>query len=170
MKKYYPDIYKNIEKEAELYKTNYTSEQNIRSQALMNLIKAFIDKNISKYSIYASYDFTYSNELKPLLTNFSFNSDGLLYKIESKNAFYNSGSGLKSLSQSFRDFIPMTKEADKMKTIIAGIFYDNALYHSNNGNREAALRFIDKSLGIKPDFSFAVNLKNKLLLPKDTLK
>jgi hypothetical protein len=170
IKRYYPDVYKNVENEAEFYKLNYTSEKNLRSQALMNFVKAFIEKNISRHSLFASYDFAYSNELKPLFTGFAFQGDGLLYKIRTKNSVYDSSSGITSLLQNFREYLPLSKEAEKMKTVTAGIFYDNALYHSNNGNRPAAIRFINKSLEIKPDFAYAVNLKNQLDSQKDTVK
>lgn len=170
IKKYHPDIYANIQKEAEFYKSDYTSELSIRSQALTNLVKAFVEKNRLKYKMFASYDFAYSGEIKPMFPNISFQSFGLLYRINDKNAPYDSNAGINSLSLKFRDYKPWTSEADKMMKATAGNYYDNAIYHWKNGNNFTAIRFIDKSLEIKPDFANSISLKNKLVSQQDTVK
>ncbi len=168
IKKYYPDVYDNCKEEIDNYLTSGASEGNEKMHAvkLASLVKAFITKNFAKLPFYTTFDFAYSKEMKPLISEYGIQPAGLVYKLVIKNSGYDRTAGLNSLQAEFRKYEPDTQEKEKVNISTAGIYYDNAIYHATNKNSLLALRFLDKALDLRSDFKEALTLKNQLLKEK----
>ncbi len=162
IKKYYPDVYETCKEEIDGYISSDGNEK-LQNAKLSALVKEFIAKIFANFPVYMTYDFAYSKEIKPVLSGYSIQPAGLVYKLADKNSPYNSEAGVKSLESKFRPYLPDTKEKEKVYISTAGVYYDNADYHFKRNNPSVALKFIDKALEINPNFKEAIALKNQIL-------
>lgn len=162
LKKYYPDIYSGIAKEAEDYIKAYDPEGTKNSINLVNLVRAFVKNNVNKFPMYVSSDLMYNKDLPDLFTDYGWKPGPLCYKIISRSEGYDNNAAVNSLEFSFRPYKSDNQEKRVIKVSTAGMYFDFAYYHFKNNNKQAALRFLDKSLSFEnlPD---AVKLKNQLI-------
>ncbi len=165
IKKYYLDVYSSCKEEIDGYITSQGDEK-ARVTRLASLVKAFITKNFAKFPFYMTFDFAYSKEMKPLISEYGIQPSGLVYKLVNKNSVYDRTAGLNSLQAEFRKYERGTQEKEKVNLSTAGVYYDNAVYHATNKNPLLALRFLDKALDLRSDFKEALTLKNQLLKEK----
>ncbi len=168
IKKYYPDVYENCKEDIDGYLTSGASDANERMHAakLASLVKAFITKNFAKFPFYMTFDFAYSKEMKPLISEYGIQPAGLVYKLVNKNSGHDQTAGLNSLQAEFRKYEPDTQEKEKVNISTAGVYYDNAVYHATNKNSVLSMKFLDKALDLRSDFKEALTLKNQLLKEK----
>jgi hypothetical protein len=163
IKKYYPDVYQNCRKDIESYTASLDGSEQIRASNLNSLVRAFIFNNYTKFPFYMTYDFAYSKEIRPLISDYLIQPDGLAYRLNNANAPYDSTAGVKSLELKFRKYEPDTSEKEKVYISTAGVYYDNAEYHLKHKNQMLALKFLDKTLELNPSFKQAQDLKYKIL-------
>jgi len=163
IKKYYPDVYSGCKNEIEQYLNVFEADEKTRAVRLNNLVKAFINNNFTRFPIFVTYDLAYNKEMKPFLTNYNIQPQGLIYRLRSKTEGYDNSAGVSSLNCVFRPYKPNTKEKEKMYVAAAGLYYDNAVYHYQNKNFLLAVRFLDKAIELKGDYTEAITLKNKIL-------
>jgi tetratricopeptide (TPR) repeat protein len=162
IKKYYPDVYENCKTEINEYINTYDNG-NMHAMRLNNLVRAFINKNYGHFSVYMTFDFAYSKEIKPLISDYLVQPAGLVYKLAARNSVYDSTAGVNSLQAVFRKYDPDTQEKEKMNISTAGVYYDSGEYHFKHKNYPLALKFLDKALEIRSNFKEAIYLKNLIL-------
>ena len=162
IKKYYPDIYEPCKTEIKSYTGTY-GDDNMHTQKLTNLVRTFVDKSYNKYVIYMTFDFAYSKEIKPIISDYMIQPDGLVYRLAAKNSAYDSTAGVQSLQAVFRKYSPDTPEKEKMYISTAGVYFDNAVYHYQHKNNALALRFLDKAIELRSNFNEAIIMRNQLL-------
>lgn len=167
IKKYYPDVYAVISKEAEDYmRVNPSGDERSRALALNNLIKAFTSKIPRNFPMYLSADVVISKEVMPFFQKQNLVPYGLTYKFVENTAGYLPLAGTDVLNYNFRKMSEDTPDEKKLLTITCGMLYETAFYHYTHKNNELALKFLDKSLSLNGNFTDAVNLKNKILTEK----
>jgi hypothetical protein len=162
IKKYYPDLYSNFEKEAETYIKSYNPDDNKNSINLVNLVRSFVKNNAGRYTMYVSSDLMYNKDIPDLFSGFGWKPGPLCYNIIPKTEAYDNNAGIRSLEFSFRPFKSDTQEKKVIKVSTAGMYFDFAYYHFKQNNKQAALLFLEKSLSVEnlPD---AVKLKNQII-------
>lgn len=163
IEKYYPDIYDLIKSEADQYIMVYDSDSYVRSTKLNVLVEKFIDKISAKYPLYFTVDLILDKDLEHIVKKLKFIPDGLVYRYTSDNTGYISDAGIRYLGTVFREIKPNSYHKKKLYNLIPGVYYETAFYHYKHGNSELAMRFLEKSLSVNPDFSDAVHLKNKII-------
>lgn len=168
LKKYYPELYNPISKEAEDYTAFLNSEPTILAPKLIHLVKNFFQKNFGKLPIYLTYDMFYCRDIPDLFNNYGWKPGSLCYRLTDKNEKYDSTAGLKSLDIKLRPFVEQSTMTKNARISTAGIYYDFATYHNRNGNKKTALMFLDKSLEIMNNFTDALKLKSKILSEKES--
>lgn len=159
VRKFYPDIYEGIKTQADEYIAVYGQDEKIKSPKLAALVKAFIESARKKYPLNITIDLVLSKEMSGLLAAYKLSPNGLVYKVEDKNAAYRSDAGTSSLGVSFRRFEPAGNYRKNLAKYIPGLYYETAYYHYINKNFELSLKFLDKSLEFDPGFRDALNLK-----------
>ncbi len=157
--KFYPDIYEGIKTQAEEYIAVYGQDEKVKSPKLAALVKAFIESARKKYQLNITIDLVLSKEMSAFLAPYKLSPNGLIYKVEDKNAAYRSDAGTSSLGVSFRRFEPTGNYRKNLAKYIPGLYYETAYYHYINKNFELSLKFLDKSLEFDPGFRDALNLK-----------
>ncbi|MCX7878819.1 MAG: DUF2723 domain-containing protein [Ignavibacteria bacterium] len=163
IEKYYPDIYALVRTEAEEYISVYDRDERIRVQKLSVLVEKFIYKISEKYPLYFTADFTFDKDIQPFLKKINMIPDGLVYRNVPANYGYDSNAGIRFLDFQIRRSDTESFHKRKLYNIIPGMYYETAYYHYKNGNPETAMRFLEKSLSVNPDFPDAVRLKNKII-------
>lgn len=161
IKKYYPDIYEPCKTEIKSYTETY-GDDNMHTQRLTNLVRTFIDKSYKIYVIYMTFDFAYSKEIRSILSDYSIQPDGLVYRLTAKNSAYDSTAGVNSLQAVFRAYNPDTPEKEKTNISTAGVYFDNAVYHYQHKNNALAIGFLDKAIELRSNFNEAINMRNQL--------
>jgi hypothetical protein len=167
IKKYYPDVYAVISKEAEDYmRLNPSGDERSRALALSNLVKAFTSRVPQSFPFYLSADVILTKDLKPFFQKQNLVPWGIMYKFVQNSANYENTAGADVLNYNFRIIKDDTPDKKRLLTITCGMLYETAFYHYTHNNSELALKFLDKSLSLNSNFTDAVNLKNKILTEK----
>jgi len=166
IRKFYPDIYEGIKQQADEYIAVYGQEEKVKSPKLAALVKAFIESAGKRYPLYITIDLVLSKEMAALLSSYKLSPNGLVYKVEDKNAAYHPDAGISSLGVSFRKFEPSGNYRKNLAKYIPGLYYETAYYHYINKNFDLSLKFLDKSLEFDPGFRDAVNLKSRIVQGK----
>jgi hypothetical protein len=163
IKKYYPDVYQNFSSDAEEYIRTYNFEDIEHPARLTKMVKAFFDKNISKFPIYLTVDCLLSKDMSTFLAAYYPEPDGLVYRLREKNSPYNPEAGKLSLNAVFRKYEPVGYHKNKMYVSTPGVFYETAFYHYKNKNYGTSMKFIEKALELNSSFKDALNLKNQII-------
>jgi len=159
IRKFYPDIYEGIKQQADDYIAVYGQEEKVKSPKLAALVKAFVESAGKRYPLYITIDLVLSKEMSALLSPYKLSPNGLVYKVEDKNAAYHPDAGISSLGVSFHRFEPTGNYRKNLAKYIPGLYYETAYYHYINKNFELSLKFLDKSLEFDTSFKDALNLK-----------
>jgi len=168
IKKYYPDVYVNIQTEADEYIKTYNVGDKNHSDRLTSFVKVFFNKIIVKFPLYLTFDCLLSKEMSIFLSSYDTEPDGLIYRLKEKGAVYNPDAGKLSLNSVFRKYEPIGFHKNKMYVSTPGVYYETAYYHFKNINYNTSLKFLEKALELNGNFKDAVTLKNQII--KETRK
>lgn len=164
IKKFHPEIYSLIQKEADDYIRVISAEPKQKAPQLSALVAAIINNTAGKFPLFISVDLILEKEMKPYLSNLRLVPVGTVYRVEPPNAAYDVNAGVNTLGNTYRKFEPDNKQKNLVFRTVPGMYYETAYYHYNNKNFELSLKFLNKALEIDPKFNDAIKLKS--MLPK----